>query len=567
MPKFIRNYLSILLVFSLHSVCFSQQEEIIRAGYGGGISPEILDKLKSNGFNTYMWKVSRPSPISGGTVQWTNDQIVVDYSQAQLDKITQGADWAHERGIKLFLCTDFSKYALESLEQLGEYGTCTVEGSRSYMSRGSRPAPWPGERKYWNGILQAEAVCMANLAKDHKGIYGFLADVELYAGNLIWRPNTTFDDNSFTVFRNTYKQIDIPVVESGKRLQWLQDNKLLDQYYTCLGNIVSERAKELAEAVKRANPDFELGVLPYENNWFFPAFVHGLSDGYEKPIWIFSESEYSLGYSPDFDSILSELKDRDFKFKYVSGLHILRHQATDLACEAETLSKKCQGYWLFTTASLFGGKDMLKGHYALAPDSTQEQYWYALKGANRRIAKGNIFECKNLLTPNMWINHEDKFPKVKYSYSKQPNGMNAHDDMCQRLFDGGIDINSSAAWLIDPDNPEDIEISVNLGAKQSVQRVALSIPKLMVANLRILHSLKISIYLSCDNTKELVSETSLDELERGHYFNIDHVLPNPVEADKLLIVLKTIDKELIVKKTKQWDGIYIAISEIAVWGP
>ena len=566
MPKFIKTLLFILLVLSLHSYSFSQQDEKIRSGYGGGISPELLDKLKAHGFNAYMWKVSRPSPVSCGTVRWEKDQIIVDYNQVVLDKIAQGADWAYERGIKLFICTDFSKYSLKSLKQLGEYGTCTVEGSRSYMSRGSRPAPWPGERKYWNGILQAEAVCIAELAKEHKGIYGFLADIELYAGNLIWRYNTTFDDNSFNAFRDAYKHVNVPMVESGKRLQWLRDNKLLDPYYTFLGSIIFDRAKELAETVKNVNPNIELGIFPYENNWFFPAFVDGLSDGYEKPIWIFSESEYILGYSPDFDNIMSDLKEENFKFRYVSGLHILRHQPTDLSWQAEMLSHRCQGYWLFTTASLFGDPDRLTGHYKLAPESTQQQYWDSLNGANKRISKGNIFGCNNLLTPNIWTNHEAKSPKAKYTYSKQPNGMKAHDDMCQKLFDGGIDINSSAAWLIAPENPEDIEISIDFGRKRSIQRVALSLPKIFLSHLRILKNYKISIYLLCNNDKELLTETSLDELERGQYFNIDHVLPRPLDADKLLIVLQPPNRESIAKQTKQWDGIYIAISEIVVWG-
>ena len=53
----------------------SHAEEKIRSGYGGRMNEVFLDKLKANGFNAYMWGPTHPSMVSGGMLEWKNNQL------------------------------------------------------------------------------------------------------------------------------------------------------------------------------------------------------------------------------------------------------------------------------------------------------------------------------------------------------------------------------------------------------------------------------------------------------------------------------------------------------------
>ena len=545
-------------------------DEKIRSGYGGRMSPTFLDKLKANGFNAYMWGANRPSPVTGGELKWENGKLTVQYNQEVVDSIARAADWAQERDIKLFVTLTFNEHTRTALQKLGEYGKSVVEGPRAYLGRGEKPAPWPGERKYWNGILQEEVVCIAKIASKHPAIAGILIDVEMYAGDIMWRYNTTFDDNSFDLFRRKYSSLrSIPAVPVGQRFILLKKNGLLKLYYNCLSDIVFERAAELAGAVNNENSQITLGVYPFEINWFYSAFLKGLSRGTNKSVLIFSEKEYQTGYTVDVDATISHLKDNGFAFRYVGGLWIGKHQPFSLAWNAAKLAEKSDGYWLFTTWTLVGDLQELAGTYGhLAAGATQEQYWQAIKAVNHLLDRNHLHsESHRLITPNSWSTHTVSQTKVSYTFNPAPDGLMAEDAERNALFDGLTAAAGTVAWSISPEHPTNtFLVTIDLGQEYSLERIALVVPLGAIEHLKIIDKFTIEVQYLKGQSWNILSRMQSDELQPAEYFNVELRPKGSVKTSKISITFSpSISEDQIETMMRRWDGLFLGLSEVAIW--
>lgn len=184
-------YLIILMLF-LTSMAYSA-EEAIRCGYGAGIAKEdFFNKLSDAGLNYYIWKMGA-SPVTGGKLSWEDGRLKVVPNQKVINKIKLAAKNAQKHGVKLLLSVGFNKQTLKALRSLGPYDKAVVDGPRSYLSRGINNAPWPGDKKLWNGIMLEDALIAAKLAKENPGIGGFLFDLEMYAGKINWWYCASFD--------------------------------------------------------------------------------------------------------------------------------------------------------------------------------------------------------------------------------------------------------------------------------------------------------------------------------------------------------------------------------------
>ena len=557
----------------------NQADEQIRSGYGGRMNEAFLDKLKANGFNAYMWGPTHPSMVSGGKLEWKNNQLTVQYDEEIVNRIAQAADWAYQRGMKLFVTLDFNEYTMAALQKLGEYNMGVVEGPRSYNAKGIHSAPAPGERKYWNGILQAEAVCIARIAREHPGIAGILIDVEMYGGGglQMWRYSTSFDDSNFDAFRKKYSsQHAIPALKVGQRFNWLKENGLLSIYYDFLTNIVFDSASELAKAVYDENPEMTLGMYPFSINWFYNGYIKGLAEGTKKDVWIFPEKEYELGYTPDVDATISQLKKMGLSFRYVSGLWIGKHEPFALAWNAGRAAEKADGYWLFTTCSLDGDptRHDPDGPYALAKGATQEQYWQALKSVNQLIATGKNLSpsSQKLITPNPWADGTPEQSKVSYEYSIQPDAPTAEDEHHNALFDGlmsGHVVETTAAWSLSPEHiNKNFSVVIDLAKEYILGRIAMTVPLGDgLSNLKIVDKVAVNIqYRAAGQWKNLAQIGSDKFHKEVRYFNVNISLDKPVKTNMVLITLQPkITKDQMQILIKRWDGLFLGLSEVAIW--
>ena len=503
--------------------------------------------------------------------------MVVQYDEEIVNRIAQAADWAHQRGMKLFVTVNFNEYTMAALQKLGEYNMGAVEGPRSYNANGVQPAPAPGERKYWNGILQAEVVCIAKIAREHPAIAGILIDVEMYGGGglQMWRYDGSFDDSSFDAFRKKYSsQYTIPEIKVGQRFDWLKENELLRTYYDFLRGVVFDSANELAKAVYDENPEIMLGMYPFSINWFYDGFIKGLAEGTKKDVWIFPEKEYDLGYTPDADATISHLKKMGLSFRYVSGLWIGKHEPFALAWNAGRAAEKADGYWLFTTCSLDGDptRHDPDGPYALAKGATQEEYWQALKVVNQIIATENLYpSSEKLITPNPWAKGTPEQSKVSYKYNPAPDALMTEDTGHSALFDGlitGHVVGTAAAWSISPEQiNKNFSVVIDLAKEYTLGRIALSVPLGALSNLKIVDKVNVNIqYRAAGQWKDL-AQIGPDKFHKGsRYFNVDISLDKPVKTNKVLITLQpTITEKEMKKLIKRWDGLFLGLSEVAIW--
>lgn len=555
----------------------NQIDEKIRSGYGGRMSEEILDKLKANGFNAYMWGANRPSAVTGGKIEWKDNQLIVEYNEEIVDQIANAADWAYQRGIKLFITLDFNEYTLKALQGLGTYGMGAVEGPRAYNTKGIQPAPSPTEKKYWNGILQADVLCIAKIAMEHPGIAGILIDVEMYGGGglQVWGYDTSFDNNSFEIFRKECSpRKDIPEVPIEERFNWLKENGLLKSYYDCLSNAVFENAKSMAELVNKENPGLPLGVYPFSINWFYNGFIRGLAEGTKKDVWIFSEGpEYELGYTPNVNATVSQLKKMGIPVRYVGGLWLRYHSPFNLGWNAGELAEKADGYWLFTTDSLFGDLKRFDGpdgsHYRLAGDATQEQCWQVLKAVNQLIDQHNIYtDNRRLITPNLWAANFAGQTKVSYTYLPSPDGLMVEDANHSALFDGCSEFIGSVAWSLSSEQiDKKFSTTVNLGMEYTLDRIALSVPVGSLKNLKLVDKVALEVqYQTAAGWKSLARMKIDDKLNPGSYFNVNIPLDNSVKTNMMLITLQPLITEEEYKiLIDRWDGLFLGLSEVAIW--
>ena len=563
-----------ILLFFFTAGSFAQPHEKIRAGYGGAMRESLFKKLQANGFNAYMLKVSRPGPVTAGKVKWENDRLVAQYDEGVIQKIVQAADWARQYDIKLFICTDYCQYTVQAMEQLGPYNKAASSGPRNYTPRGITGAPGPDEEKYWNGILQEEAVCIAKISRDHPGITAFLMDVEMYPTWVTWGEDVSFDDKNFYAFRDQIaSRQTVPELSIGQRLEWLKKNGLLSSYYDFLTDRIYKRAKRLGQAVYKENPDLTLGVFPFGVNWFYRGFTKGLAEGTKKDVWLFPEAEYILGYTAETEATFSNLKRSGLGFRYVGGLWIGRHDPFALAWHAGRLSENTDGYWLFTTTSLIGDSKDHTGPYALAEGATQDQYWQALQSVNLLIGSNNLCPSRyKLVTPNAWAKDMSQ-SKVSCRYSPFPAYPITEESRCRALFDGSVSgimgTETAIAWSLSPEEiGNTFSVTIDLAEEHILNRIALSAPIGGYANLWVVGKVTVKMqYYAAGQWNNLpqAGPVVLSQQQES-FFAVDTILKKPIKTDKILITLQPdITKDVAQALIQRWDGLFVVLSEVAVW--
>jgi len=559
-------YLTILILF-LTSTVYSA-EEAIRCGYGAGIAKEsFFKKLSDAGLNYYIWKMGA-SPVTGGKLTWEDGKLGVIPNQNIINKIKLAAQNAQKHGIKLLLSVGFNKQTLKALKSLGAYDKAVVEGPRSYLSRGVNNAPWPGDKKLWNGIMIEDAVLAAKLAKETPGIEGFLFDLEMYGGKINWWYCTSFDEKSLDVFRKAYPKIKVPELAVGARYNWLKQHGLLKKYYGCLSKISYSQAKRIGATVKAVNPSFQLGMYAFGRDWFHPWFAKGLSEGMNNPVWIFSEDEYNSGFSPAINATIRFIDKMKFAYRYVPGLHIVKHSPQALAKQAELMLKECNGYWLFTMANLNVPVAKLPASYRPPEGTTQAEYWKALKEANEKKTYQQS-QIKKTITPNIFTKSApapvDKLRCLFWPKTVSLGGIKPHAGM---LFDGHNLLPGVIAWdLKKTPFLRTTATQIIFPRRITLGKIALSVPTTLMRNFRIPKEFTVEIQARGGGKwLTLGSYNSLQLKKTRKFFNLIYKSEKNIKTKMIKIIFKITEPEVQLKKTfKRYDALFIMLAEVAVW--
>ena len=558
---------TMVLMLFLASAVYSAQEPI-RCGYGSGIAKEsFFKKLSDAGFNYYIWKMGA-SPVTGGKLSWEDGKLKVVPNQNVINKIKLAAKNAQKHGIKLLLSASFNKKALNALKSLGPYDKAVVEGPRSYLSRGVNNAPWPGDKKLWNGIMLEDAVIIAKLAKENPGISGFLFDLEMYGGKINWWYCTSFDEKSLEAFRKANPEIEVPELAIGKRYNWLKKHKLLKKYYACLSQISYSQAKRIGEAVKTVNPELQLGMYAFGRDWFHPWFAKGLAEGMERPVWIFSEDEYNNGFSSAVYATIRFVDKMNFPYRYIPGLHIVKHMPKGLEENISLMLKECNGYWLFTMANLSVPVKKLPKSYQPPEGTTQAEYWESLKKVNQESDhKG--FKVEKTVTPNIYTKAEpQKVKGLRCILAPKPASLAGIEPNADMLFDGNDLLPGVIAWELKKNLSEPKAVAtIILPRTIQLDKVALAVPTILLRNFRIPKDFDVEVQARVKGKWTVLGSYNSVELRKVHkFFNLVCKPEQKTNTKMIKIVFRVKEpKASLIKTLKKYQALFIILAEVAIW--
>ena len=549
-----------LMLIGLVLFCFSIEVSAkpIIAGYDAISRPEHLDAFKANGINTHLRKVDFATKMKLRVDE--NGKVVSDgIEEAFKNSILHYVNDAAERDVDIYFIASFTKNHLKQLQELGPYKQAVIQGPTRYHSNGVKPAPAPFEKKYWLGQLLQPALFVAEISKDHPNIKGFLIDVEMYAGHIMWRDHTSFDDDTFSKVTESLG-VDANSVDSGNRYNWLLENSLLEKYLSTEEDMVAGIATEFRKEVDKINPDFSLGILPYEANWFYDGWVRGFASGKPEAL-VFSESEYGIGFTSSAMAKSERLEKKIGNVRYLPGLMPKDHSLKMFGYHAAKCIEKLDGYWIFTTYSLWQPQpEKLWGAYLIQAD--KQQYWDLLRKVNTegycdKTISLPAFYCENysLLTGNKYYEGEFKEIPLKVNYNPQPDVELFKSEGGSKLFDGCVfEPFGTVAWYVKKDL--EAETLIDMGEDVYLEKIAVT----ALSVLSRFHSVKkgtITVLTSLDNGVyyPLMESTVIAGGRKGD---------EPFVCDDLGIKARYIKIVLKALETKK-DSVLV-LSEVAMWG-
>jgi len=279
----------------------------------------------------------------------------------------------------------------------------------------------------------------------------------------------------------------------------------------------------------------------------------------EKPVLICSEAEYKEGVTPTLPARLARLKAAGLSFRYLPGLMIGRHSPRQLGLQAKRCLAAADGYWLFTTYSLWQEEPQkLWGPYLIK--APRDQYWQALARANRgELSAG---PSRDYLCPDhVLVTNNSHYPGPKIrlpleiSYSSAPDVPFYTDPGRTKLFDGvERDSFGTAAWSAKADR--ELVIVVDLSRLVEVERLRLvaahnlsNHPSVTRGSVTMLTSIDGKMYYP--TAKETLLAGRGKNTPKMDYGELG------IRARFIKIALKAEE----VSKHSVW-----AVSELAVWG-
>ena len=549
--------LAVLMILPIDSA--SAQRLI--GGFGAESNKEQLASFAASGVNAQLW-VIRAAPQMKLRVDERGRVVMAQMNAHKRENYANYARMAGRHGVDLYVVAAFFQEYVKQLQQLGPYARAVIQGPTRYHPPGEKPAPAPLEERYWLGQLLCEARLVAELSKEHPSIKGFLVDTEMYAGQIMWRWHCSFDDQTLAAVAAVMKRrgrlkagLDPMQAPRAERYEWLKDNGLLDDYFDIQEELVAGLGRRFRQEIDKINPKLVLGFLPYEANWHSHGWARGLSSP-GRPVLICSEAEYSPGFTPRTLSRIANLRARKIPCRYWPGLMIGAFSPKQLAYQARRCLQAADGYWMFTTYSLWQPRpERLRGAYLIK--ASRDQYWAALKRANepgvlmppeqpawRFESPGNALLTANGFYPGPKV----KLP-VKVTYSVPPDVPRFGDSAGAKLFDGGHgDAYATVAWYAK--KHKQITVVIDLSRQVLAERVLVQVGHTL-ENWRGPGDGRAALWGSTDGKMYYPISKASTPMSK-------------IDADKLGIRVRFLKLILEARGAPRY-GVW-ALSELAVWG-
>ncbi|MGM0492958.1 MAG: hypothetical protein ACQER1_08435 [Armatimonadota bacterium] len=244
----------------------------------------------------------------------------------------------------------------------------------------------PLEERFWQEHLLTEMVERAELANDPElQVDGLWIDFELYATVTGQRyyTNACYCDHCMSEFAE-HAGIELPELDLSERHPWLVEHDHGDAYTQLLQDRVEEYATEVREQVHAVNANLLLGFYPTPHNWSLVGVARAFSTD-RLPIILWATDTYTGG-GPDRvpDDWREHYEALGINARYCAGMLFRCYSAKNLAANLYHASSKSDGYWLFTTYTLWNPVEEHSGDYYLAA-GTPEEYWRAIEQANAEL--------------------------------------------------------------------------------------------------------------------------------------------------------------------------------------
>jgi hypothetical protein len=551
----------IIITMLLPCALLSAKTKKIIAGFDSLGQEEHLKTFSQNGLNTHFRSIRIASHLD--LKLDSRGQVVLATPPEEWKSLINYCKKAEAYGVEVYFIAGFHREQLAQLENLGPYNKAVIQGPTRYHGPGEKPAPGPLEEKYWLGQLLHEAKFAAELSKVCPNVRGVLVDVEMYSGQIMWRTHCSFDDQTFRKVMDKIGErrpdFDHSKVPKDDRYKWLLKNKVLEEYFSIEEQLVLSIARRFRSEIDAINPDFELGILPYEANWFYDGWIKGLSTP-TSSVLIGSESEYGGGLAPSAFAKIDRLKKKGVNFRYLPGLMPKHYSPKQFGIQAKRCLDATAGYWVFTTYSLWQPEpEKLWGDYLIQAPAAQ--YWQAMAKANKSQSlavpdENTEYNCPGfiLLTNNKFYPGESAALPVKKTYNISPNVVLYQESKESKLFDG-VDYEpfGTVAWHAVKD--EEISTVVDFSKPVEIQKIRLKAGHTLAALPSVISG-EITVATSLDgNVYYPVGE---EELSTGHDTSKAFTYNDlGIRARFVKVSMKAED----VSEHSVW-----AFSEIAVWG-
>lgn len=244
----------------------------------------------------------------------------------------------------------------------------------------------PLEERFWREYLLPEMLERARLAADPDlQLDGLWIDFELYSTVTGQRyyTNACYCDHCMALFAE-HKGITLPALANDQRAGWLAEHGYAQEYQLFLGTRVEQFAREVREQVHAVEPNLLLGFYPTPHDWSLMAVARAFSTP-ELPIILWATDTYGGGGPNNVpDNWRERYAAEGINARYCAGLLLRAYSAKNLAANIYYTAAKCDGYWLFTTYTLWKPVEEHTGDYYLAA-GTPEEYWAAIRRANREL--------------------------------------------------------------------------------------------------------------------------------------------------------------------------------------
>ncbi len=244
----------------------------------------------------------------------------------------------------------------------------------------------PLEERFWQDYLLKGMLERAELGNDPTlQVDGLWIDFELYSTVTGQRyyTNACYCDYCMGEFARE-KGIELPELANEQRRPWLVEHGYAEEYTQFLQDRVQELAADVREKVHAVNPNLLLGFYPTPHDWQLVAVARAFSTE-RLPIILWATDTYGGG-GPDRvpDDWREHYAELGINARYCAGMLLRSYSAKNLAAYIYHTSAECDGYWLFTTYTLWKPEEERTGDYYLAA-GTDEEYWQAIARGNREL--------------------------------------------------------------------------------------------------------------------------------------------------------------------------------------